>query len=35
MSVNGEKHREMSFDVDAGQQELTIQVGKKWARVKL
>ncbi|HUG80721.1 MAG TPA: tyrosine--tRNA ligase [Bryobacterales bacterium] len=35
VSVNGEKHREMSFGVNADLAELTIQVGKKWARVKL
>lgn len=35
VSINGEKHREMSFEPDAGVTELTIQLGKKWARVKL
>jgi tyrosyl-tRNA synthetase len=35
VSVNGEKHREMSYEIGPGAKELTIQVGKKWARVKL
>ncbi len=35
VSINGEKHRTMSFEVAVGLSELTIQVGKKWARVKL
>ena len=35
VSINGEKHREMSFDIPSGVTDLTIQVGKKWARVKL
>ncbi len=35
VSINGEKHREMSFEPDPGATELTIQLGKKWARVKL
>jgi len=35
VSVNGEKHRDMSFDIPGGTIDLTIQVGKKWACVKL
>jgi tyrosyl-tRNA synthetase len=35
VSVNSEKHREMSFEMGSGVEDLTIQVGKKWARVKL
>ncbi len=35
VSINGKKHRAMSFEVADGLSELTIQVGKKWARVKL
>jgi tyrosyl-tRNA synthetase len=35
VSVNGEKHRDMSYDVTAGAAQLTIQVGKKWARVRM
>ena len=35
VSVNGQKHREMSLEVDSATQDLTIQVGKKWSRVKL
>jgi tyrosyl-tRNA synthetase len=35
VSVNGEKHREMSYAPPAGVTMLTIQVGKKWARVRL
>ena len=35
VSINGEKHRAMSFGVTGGLSELTIQVGKKWARVRL
>jgi tyrosyl-tRNA synthetase len=35
VSINGEKHREMSYTLDPGVKELTIQMGKKWARVTL
>ena len=35
VSINGKKHRSMSFEVADGLSELTMQVGKKWARVKL
>ncbi len=35
VSINGEKHREMSFKPGSGISELTIQFGKKWVRVKL
>ena len=35
VSVNGEKHREMGYEIAPGAKDLTIQVGKKWARVTL
>ena len=35
VSINGEKHREMSFTPAPGVSELTIRLGKKWARVRL
>ena len=35
VSINGEKHRAMSFTPEPGISELTIQLGKKWARVRL
>ena len=35
VSINGEKHREMSYELDPSVSELTIQLGKKWAKVKL
>lgn len=35
VSINGKKHRAMSFEVADGLSELTMQVGRKWARVKL
>jgi tyrosyl-tRNA synthetase len=35
VSVNGEKHRDMSYAIDPTAKDLTIQVGKKWARVTL
>ena len=35
VSINGEKHREMSFTPAPGISELTIRLGKKWARVRL
>ena len=35
VSVNGEKHTEMSYELPNGADELVIQLGKKWARVRL
>ena len=35
VSINGEKHREMGYELDPSMSELTIQLGKKWAKVKL
>jgi len=35
VSINGERHREMSYPLVASVKELTIQVGKKWAKVKV
>ena len=35
VSVNGVKHREMSYAVPAGVSELVVKFGKKWARVRL
>jgi tyrosyl-tRNA synthetase len=35
VSINGEKHRDMSYTPADGAGKLTIQVGKKWARVKI
>ena len=35
VAINGQKHREMSYNMDVPASELTIQVGKKWARVKV
>jgi len=35
VSINGEKHREMSYELDPSLSDLTIQLGKKWAKVKL
>ena len=35
VSINGEKHREMGFALDSSITELTIQLGKKWAKVTL
>ena len=35
VSINGEKHREMSYELDPTLSELTIQLGKKWAKVRL
>ena len=35
VSINGEKHREMSFTPGPGVSELTIRLGKKWVRVRL
>lgn len=35
VSVNGVKHREMSYNLPAGATELVLKYGKKWARVRL
>jgi tyrosyl-tRNA synthetase len=35
VSINGEKHRDMSYTPAGGAGQLTIQVGKKWARVRI
>jgi len=35
VSINGEKYREMSYTPADGIGQLTIQVGKKWARVRI
>ncbi len=35
VSVNGVKHREMSYEIPAGTSELVLKFGKKWARVRL
>jgi tyrosyl-tRNA synthetase len=35
VSINGEKHRDMSYTPADGIGQLTIQVGKKWARVRM
>jgi tyrosyl-tRNA synthetase len=35
VSINGEKHRDMSYTPAGGTRQLTIQVGKKWARVRI
>jgi tyrosyl-tRNA synthetase len=35
VSINGEKHRDMSYALSDGIGQLTIQVGKKWARVRI
>ena len=35
VSVNGVKHREMSYHVPPGASELVLKFGKKWARVRL
>lgn len=35
VSVNGSKHREMSYKVPPGVSELVLKFGKKWARVRL
>ena len=35
VSVNGLKHREMSYEVPDGVSELVLKLGKKWARVRL
>ncbi len=35
VEVNGEKQREMAYELPSGVDELVIRVGKKWARVRL
>ena len=35
VSINGEKHREITYAIASSLEDLTIQVGKKWAKVKL
>ena len=35
VSINGVKHREMGYELDPSLSELTIQLGKKWAKIKL
>ena len=35
VSINGTKHREMSLELNPADAELTLQVGKKWARVTI
>lgn len=35
VSVNGAKHREMSYTLSPGVSELVLKFGKKWARVRL
>lgn len=35
VSVNGTKHRDMSYEVPDGVSELVLKLGKKWARVLL
>lgn len=35
VSVNGAKHREMSYEVPDGISELVLKYGKKWTRVRL
>ena len=35
VSINGTKHREMSLAVDSTVAELVVQVGKKWAKVRV
>ena len=35
VSINGAKHREMSLTLGPGDAELTLQVGKKWAKVTI
>ena len=35
VSINGTKHREMSLALDSTVAELVVQVGKKWAKVKV
>ncbi len=35
VSVNGEKHREMTYVIPQGVDELVLRFGKKWARVRL
>ena len=35
VSINGVKHTEMSLALDSAKRELTLQVGKKWAKVTI
>jgi tyrosyl-tRNA synthetase len=35
VSINGEKHRDMAYTPGDDIRQLTIQVGKKWARVRI
>ena len=35
VSINGSKQREMSYQLDSGEAELIVQVGKRWAKVKV
>ncbi len=35
VSINGAKHREMSLELNPADAELTLQVGKKWAKVTI
>ena len=35
VSVNGTKHREMSYEIPEGTPELVLKFGKKWVRVRL
>ena len=35
VSVNGRRHKQMSYELEAATKILTIQVGKKWKRVKV
>lgn len=35
VSVNGQKHREMSLELSPMDEELALQVGKKWAKVTI
>ena len=35
VSVNGQRHKQMSYELEAATKILTIQVGKKWKRVKV
>ena len=35
VSINGAKHREMSLELSPSDAELTLQVGKKWAKVTI
>lgn len=35
VSINGQKHLEMTLDLDSADQELILQVGKRWAKVTI